>query len=33
MKFLDPRTSEPEMVKFFAAIIDDINTAFDELAD
>ena len=33
MKFLDPRTSENEMNSFFAAVNDDINSAFDELAD
>ena len=33
MKFLDPRTSEAEMNKYFAGVNDDINVAFDELAD
>jgi len=33
MKFLDPRTPEAEMDKYFASIDEDINAAFDELAD
>ena len=32
-KFLDPRTPEAEMNKYFAVLHDDINAAFDELAD
>ena len=33
MKFLDPRTPEADMAKYFALIVDDINTVFDEMAD
>jgi V-type H+-transporting ATPase subunit A len=33
MKFLDPRTPDADMAKYFGAIIDDINAAFDELAE
>lgn len=33
MKFIDPRTPQDEMNARFAAIIDSINAAFDELTD
>jgi V-type H+-transporting ATPase subunit A len=33
MKFLDPRTSEGDMAKYFGALIDDINAGFDTLMD
>jgi V-type H+-transporting ATPase subunit A len=33
MKFLDPRTPESEMARYFAVIVDDINAAFDDMAE
>ena len=33
MKFLDPRTPEPEMVRFFAGVQDAITEAFDTIAE
>lgn len=33
MKFLDPRTSDSDMAKYFGGLIDDINTSFDALMD
>jgi V-type H+-transporting ATPase subunit A len=33
MKFLDPRTPEPEMAAYFARLGDAVNAAFDEMMD
>lgn len=33
MKFKDPRTPTEELGKYFGQLIDDINAAFDELAE
>ncbi len=33
MKFLDPRTADAEMTKYFGVLLDDINSSFDALLD
>lgn len=33
MKFLDPRTPDGEMTKYFGVLLDDINSSFDALMD
>ena len=33
MKFLDPRTPDADMAKYFTTLIDDINAGFDALMD
>jgi hypothetical protein len=33
MKFLDPRTADAEMTKYFGLLLDDINSSFDALLD
>jgi hypothetical protein len=33
MKFKDPRSSDEDFKSYFAMVSDDVNAAFDELAD
>ena len=33
MKFLDPRTAESDMAKFFGTLMEDLNASFDALLD
>jgi hypothetical protein len=33
MKFLDPRTPDADMTKYFGVLLDDINSSFDALMD